>query len=241
MQLIEQHIAGDRVLDTGQQLLENAKRGRRDAGRHAGMHALGEHAHPQRADQIAAQRGRAPHLIVVAALRVQAHHERGLPKGRAQGLEVRRQIVAAAFFAGLDQYQAARQAHLLLLQRGDRRERAEHRVAVVGGAAAVELALADHRLPGSQTRQPAGEFRLLVQMPVEQHAPRQLARHLDQQQRRPAGQAPHLHAHPGQRLPAAPLRHELYRRLHVSVAFPLRIEHQRLVGNAHVRDQPVDD
>jgi len=39
---------------------------------------------------------------------------------------MRGQIAAAAFFAGLDQYQAARQPHLLLLQRGDRRERAEH-------------------------------------------------------------------------------------------------------------------
>jgi len=31
MQLIEQQIAGDRALDTGQELLENGERGRRDA------------------------------------------------------------------------------------------------------------------------------------------------------------------------------------------------------------------
>ena len=94
MQLIEQQIAGERILDTGQELLENAHRGRRDAGGHAGVHALGEHAHPQRADQVAAQRGRAPHLLVVAALRIQAHHQRGVPEGCAEGLEVRRQIIA---------------------------------------------------------------------------------------------------------------------------------------------------
>src|SRR2546421_9897526 len=54
------------------------------------------------------------------------------------------------FLARLDQHDAARVRHALRLQRLDRRERGEGRVAVVGGAAAVELVAAPHRRPRAE-------------------------------------------------------------------------------------------
>src|SRR6185312_15533789 len=50
-------------------------------------------------------------------------------------IHVERQVVAAAFLARLDQDGAARMRHALRLQRQDRGQRAEHRIAVVGAAA----------------------------------------------------------------------------------------------------------
>jgi len=241
LQLIEEQIAGHRTFDTREQLLEDAKGRRGDAGGHAGVHALGEHAHPQSADQVAAQRSGAPDLAVIAALGIETHDQRGLAERRTEGLQMCRQIVAAALLAGFDEHHAARQGYPLLLEHGNRRERAEHRVTVIGGAAAVESAVADDRLPGSKSRQPAGEFRLLVEMPVEQHAAGQLAGHVDEQQRRTPRQAPHLDTRAGQCLPAAPLGHQCDRCLHVTVTLPLRIEHRRLVRNAHIGDQALDD
>ena len=205
------------------------------------MHAFLQHAHTQRAVDEPAERGGAPDLLVVAAFRVEAHDERGLAEGAAERREVRRQIAAARFLARLDEHQAARQPHPLLFQRGDRGERAEHRVAIVRRAAPVEPSVADHRLPGSEAGQPAGELRLLVEVPVEQHGTRQLSRHVDQQERGAARQTAHLDARAGKRLGAAPVRHQLHRRLHVTVALPVRVELRRLVGDAHVRDQPLDD
>ena len=60
---------------------------------------------------------------------------------RRERVEIRGQVVAAALLAGLDEPDAARVGDALRLQRGDRGERREHRVAVVGAAASVELAV----------------------------------------------------------------------------------------------------
>ena len=117
----------------------------------AGMHAFGQHVDAQRADEIAAQRRRAPELVVVAAFGVEAHDEARLADAVAERLMCG-QVDAAALFAGLDQHDAAGVRDLLRVQRADRRERAEHRVAVVGAAAAVELAVADHGLPRPEAR-----------------------------------------------------------------------------------------
>src|SRR3546814_3427039 len=57
-----------------------------------------------------------------------------------------------------------------LLQRLDRGQRSVDRVAIVGAAAAVQPVAAQHRLPRAEVVVPAGHFRLLVEVSVEQHA-----------------------------------------------------------------------
>ena len=71
------------------------------------MHALGQHVDRQRANQVAAQRSRAPELVVIAAFGIEANHEARRANAICKGLDVVRQVVAAAFLAGLDQYEAA--------------------------------------------------------------------------------------------------------------------------------------
>ena len=205
------------------------------------MHTLGEHPHPQRADEVAAQRSGAPHLLVVATLGVEAHDERWFTEGVTECGEMRRQIDAAALLARLDQQYTARQAHLLLLERGDRGERAEDGVTIIGCPAAVEPAVADHGLPGTKAFEPAGELRLLVEVAVEEGATGKLTGHIDQQQRGAPWQAPNLDTRARDLLRTAPLRHELHRRLHIAIALPIGIEHRRLVRDAHVRDEALED
>ncbi len=151
------------------------------------------------------------------------------------------EVDAAAFFGCLDEQNAACQRHLLGLQRGDGRERAEYRIAVIGAPTAVEFAVADDRFPRPEAWEPAGELRLLVEMSVEQHAAGKLAGNVDDQERRQTGQAPDLDPHARNRLGAAPVGHQIHGGIHVAVLLPLRIEHPGFVGNADVRLQPLDD
>ncbi len=55
-----------------------------------------------RPERIPAQGGRAPDLIVVAALGVETYYERRVANSVSQRIQVRRQIDAAAFFACFD-------------------------------------------------------------------------------------------------------------------------------------------
>ena len=79
-----------------------------DAARVARVHALGQHFDRQHAVHEAAQRGRAPELLVVAAARIEADDEVGRADPRRERFEIRRQVVAAALLAALDQDRAAR-------------------------------------------------------------------------------------------------------------------------------------
>ena len=102
-----------------------------------------------------AQRRRRPQAFVVAAAGIEADDEIDVAHARRQRLEVGRQVVAAAFLAGFDHADAARVRDALRLQRADRGQRGEHRVAVVGAAAAVELAVLEQRIPRTvASRQP---------------------------------------------------------------------------------------
>ncbi len=134
----------------------------------ARMHALGEHVDLERAHDVSAQRGGEPQPLVVAGLGIQTDHEARAPDVGGERLDVRRQIDAAALLARLDQEHAARMRNFLRLEGGDGRERGENRVAVVRRTAAVEPPVANHRLPGTEPVLPAGEFRLLVEVAVEQ-------------------------------------------------------------------------
>src|SRR5215472_13589410 len=57
----------------------------------------------------------------------------------------------------------------LLLQRQQCAQRPEHRISVVGPAAAVELVAFEARDPWTVSRRPPHHLRLLVEMAIEQH------------------------------------------------------------------------
>jgi hypothetical protein len=133
---------------------------------------------------------------------------------------------------------------ILLLQGHDRGQRTEQRVTIVGAAATVQLVALDHRLPGAEVIGPAAHFRLLVQMPIQQHGVggfRIGACDLDEDQRRAAFQAHHFDLHATHRLRVRPGLHQLDRVLHVAVLDPVGVEHRRLVGDADVVDELADN
>ena len=80
------------------------------------MHALGEHVHGQIAAGQTAQRGGAPQLFVIAAARIQTHHQRGLADAVGQMVHIERQVIAAGLFAAFNQNDAARMRRTLRLQ-----------------------------------------------------------------------------------------------------------------------------
>ena len=186
VQFIDEDGAGVHVLDAREQFAQHAHARRHDAAGHAGVHAFGQDIRAQRADQVAAQRRGAPQLLVIAALGVETDDQARRAEARAQRIDVGGQVGAAAFFARLDQDDATRMGNLLLAQRADRGNGREQRIAVVGTAAAVQLPVADHRRPRVETVRPAGELRLLVEVPVHQHAIVHVTRDVDQQHRRAA-------------------------------------------------------
>ena len=112
-----------------------------------------------------AKRRRRPQPLVVAAPRVEPDDQLDLSHARRQRVEVGRKVVASRLLAGLDHSDAARMRDALRLQRADRRQRGENRVAVVGAAAAVELAVFVEGIPRAVALAPADHFRLLVQCP----------------------------------------------------------------------------
>jgi hypothetical protein len=149
---VDEDAAGGFVLDPRQQLADDAEAGRHDAGGVAGVHAFLEHLHRQVAAGHAAQRGGAPQLVVVAAARIQADHQRRLADALGQVVDIGGQVVAAGFLAGLDQHHAARMRSALCLQRHHRGQRTVDRVAVVGATAAVQAVAFHHRFHGPLPR-----------------------------------------------------------------------------------------
>ena len=112
---------------------------------------------------------------------------------------------------------AARVRNALRLQRADRGQRGEDRVAVVGAAATVELAVLDQRRPRAAIGAPADHFRLLVEMAVQQHRALAAAGHLEEQHRRAPGQAHDLDGESRDRLRARPFLGEPDHALDVAV------------------------
>src|SRR5438105_132214 len=99
--------AGARVIDAIEQLADDAERGGNHAAGIARVHALAQYGDAERAVHESAQRGRGPQLIVIAAPRIQRDHELHVAQARRERIQIGRQIVAAAFLAGLDDSHAA--------------------------------------------------------------------------------------------------------------------------------------
>src|SRR5215469_127874 len=118
-----------------------------------------------------------------AASGVETNHQRRAADPLGEVIDVVRQVVAAGLFARLDQNDATRMRYSLLLQRQQRTERPEHRVPVIGTAAAVELVAFETRDPGAVPLRPPYHLRLLVEMAIEQHGVLIPAGNLDENDR----------------------------------------------------------
>ncbi len=164
-----QQAAGGAVFQPVQHLAHDAKARRHQARGVARMDALGEDLDLEHAAGHAAQAGGEPELVVVAGAAVQADHQAHVAQARAQGIHIGQQVGRAAFFAGFDQTHDARVRRALRLERLDGGDAGVDRVAVVGAAATIELALHDLGRPGAEVAAPAGELGLFVQVAIHQH------------------------------------------------------------------------
>ena len=136
----------------------------------------------------AAQRRGGPQLGVVAAARIEAHHQARRADPLGQVIDVRRQVIAARLLRRLDDDHAARVRDLVAPQGVDRGQRREQRVSVVGAAAPEQPLAPHHRHPRTEALLPALHLRLLVEVAVQHHGVAFLAaggRHLDEDRRRP--------------------------------------------------------
>src|SRR5258705_12117947 len=115
------------------------------------------------------------------------------------------QVQTAGFFASLDDDDASPMRNRIRLERADRAETRKRRVSIVGAAAAIKTIALEHRIPRTETVAPSGHLRLLVHVPIEQHAIFGVARNIREQQRRAAREPQDLHGHALQRLAASPI------------------------------------
>ena len=136
----------------------------------ARVHAFASARAPRGAADQAAQRGGAPQPVVVAAARVEAHDERGLADARREVVDVRTAGRSCRDSSQASISTRSARAAALFRERLMAVSEREHRVAVVGAAAAVELvALAARASTARGPSRPAGHLRLLVEVAVQQH------------------------------------------------------------------------
>ena len=139
---------------------------------------------------------------------------------------------------------------LLAFERFDGGNASIDGVAIVGAAAAVEPPLFIDRRPRAQITPPTGEFRLLVQVAVQQHRLARgrrvpgsppTGRHLEKQHRRTPFQANDLQPQAGDPAGLDPGRRIAHHGIDVPVLGPLRVEQGRLGGNLDVLAQLAED
>src|SRR6266851_1596880 len=201
------------------------------------MDTFGENLDAEFSADQAAQRCRRPELVVIAASRIQRDAQAWLPDTLTEMLNIMRQVETAALFASLDDDDASRMRNRMRLQRTDRAETREHRVPIVGAAAAIKTIALEHRIPRAETSTPTGHLRLLVHVPIEQHAIFGVTGNIREQQRRAARESHNFHRHPLQRLAARPILEARDRAIHVPMRLPVAIESDRLVRDPDVLDQ----
>ena len=221
------------VLEARQELAHDPE-ARRDDPARARVDALAEDLHRQLPADQPSERRRGPELVVVAAGRVEAHHEARGPDATLQRVHVGGEVGAPALLAGLDEDDAPGVRHSLRLERLHGGEGGERRVPVVGGAPPVEPVAATDRRPGPQPLAPADHLGLLVEMPVEEHRALAGARNLHEEHRRPVRQPHDLDVEALDRTLARPARRELDGPVQVTVSLPLAVEARRLRRDANV-------
>jgi hypothetical protein len=233
--------AGALVLDPREELARDAEARGHDAAGRPGVHAFRQDFHgEQRADH-AAQRGRAPELVVVPAPGVEADHQVRLADLRRAGFHIGGQIGAAALLACLDQHDEPRVRRARPLHGFDGRERAEGRVAVVLSPAPVEAIAPPHGRPGPEAFAPPDHLGLLVAVAVEQDGLGRRPRHFHQDDGRAAGETDGLDREAFDGPAPAPLLDEGGRLVDVAVRGPVGIEGRRLGRNLDVAGERGKD
>ena len=205
------------------------------------MNALVQHLDGQRARRQPAQRCRDPQPLVVAAAGIESYDEIDAAQTWCEHLKVCRKIVAAAFLARFDNADTAAMRRAFGIERANRRERREDRIAVVGAAASIQLAILDHRDPRPEAFAPARHFGLLVEMAIEEHrarvCDRMCRRYFEHENRRSSLQAHDFDRERANRLLAHPTLGQRDDVFNMAVGFPCGIEMRRLCGNANVIDE----
>src|SRR3954453_11365176 len=95
------------IVEPVEQRARNAEARGHDAARVTRMHSFGEHLDAQHTVYQAAQRSGAPELVVIAAAGIEPDAEGRRADARGERFKIRRQVVAAAFLAALDEDDAA--------------------------------------------------------------------------------------------------------------------------------------
>ncbi len=108
------------IFETRQQLARNTEARRHDPRCIARVHALFQHIDAQSAPDHAAQRGRQPQPLIIAATAIEADDQRNLADPICERVHVERQIRRTAFLAGLDHNHSALVRHALSLERKQR-------------------------------------------------------------------------------------------------------------------------
>jgi hypothetical protein len=158
-------------------------------------------------------------------------------------IDVIGQVIAAGFLARLDQNDATRVRHPLLAQCQEGAQRPEHRISVIGSAAAVELVAFETRDPRAVALGPSDHLRLLVEMTIEQHGLPTFARDIDEDDWRAPGQSDDFEGRTrkGRELRARPALEQRHGLVHKAVRRPIRVEGRRFVRDLDVFDQDRDD
>ena len=238
---IGDHPVVPRVFESVEQLAQDEEgRGNHSAGI-PGVHAFVEHVGAQHPADHAPERGRGPELVVVAGPGVEADHEVRTADHAREVLHVGREIRRAALFRKLHEQHHPGALFPFEAERLHGGERAVERVPVVGPAASVELVPLADRLPGAEAVAPAGHFRLLVEVAVHQDGPVGLARTIEQEQRCPARDPPHVELRPRRRVPLHEFPPHPERLLHVAVGLPVGVEQHRNVRNGDVFGEGGED
>src|SRR5262249_29420828 len=143
-----------------------------------------------------------------------------------------------AFLARLDEPDASRTRDTLRIQRLDRGDGREDRIAVVGATPSIEATLFVNRRPRTEALPPSGHLGLLVQVAIERNrlrrCPVAARRHLEEEEWRAPGQPNDLDREAGKALRLHPALGLANGGLDVAVLLPFAVEMRRLGGNADV-------
>ena len=194
------------------------------------MNAFSQNFNFQGATGHAAQAGGEPQLVVVACAAVQANDQTDIAQTGTQAVDVGQQIVRARFFAGFNQTHDAWMGCVLIFERLHGGNAGVGRVAIVGAAAAIQLALFVLGCPRAEVVAPTAELGLLVQVAVHQHGLTGAFRlsacggNVEVQNRRAAWQANDFQGESRHLLRFNPFSCLAQHRVEVAIGFPVGIK-----------------
>jgi len=222
------------ILDAVEELTGDHEAVRHDARRSSRVHTLREDVHPEVAVDDTTEGVGHPEPIVVAGPGVEADHQ--IRSADLLGIrrEVSGQITTPAFLVRLDEDDDPRKRESLSSQDLESGDGCEGRIPVVSETATVELVALEHGVPCGQPFSPAVEWRLLVEMSVEEYRPGSFPREFHEDDGSTIVallvlERELLDRETENGLRVRPVHEELDGAIHVTVFLPLRIEVRRHV------------